>query len=99
MINLLVKAIFFVITKLYSIILTPFLAIITALFPSLSQYFNYIITFLRYCFTYVRSILRLLLIPDNAVLMLFNYFAILYTIYITTLTIRFAINLYKKLKP
>lgn len=99
MVNLLVKAIFFVITKLYSIILTPFLAIITALFPSLSQYFNYIITFLRYCFTYVRSILRLLLIPDNAVLMLFNYFSILYTIYITTLAIRFAINLYKKLKP
>lgn len=99
MINLLVKAIFFVITKLYSIILSPFLAIITALFPSLSTYLNYVITFLRYCLTYVRSILRLLLIPDNAVLMLFNYFSILYTIYITTLTIRFAINLYKKLKP
>lgn len=99
MINLLVKAIFFVITKLYSIILTPFLALITGLFPSLSQYFSSITTFLNYALTYVRSILRLLLIPNEVILLLFNYFAILYTVYITTLTVRFAINLYKKLKP
>lgn len=99
MINLLVKAIFFVITKLYSIILTPFLVLITGLFPSLSQYFSSITTFLNYALTYVRSILRLLLIPNEVILLLFNYFAILYTVYITTLTVRFAINLYKKLKP
>ena len=43
MLSLLIKGIFFVITKLFDIIMTPFVAGITALFPDLSVAFSYFI--------------------------------------------------------
>lgn len=98
MINAIIKGIFYLITKLFDLLFTPILTVIFALFPSLSLYFSYITNFLNMCFTYVRSILSLLLISDIMITSLFDYFLILYSIYLVVLTIRFAINVYNKLK-
>lgn len=98
MINTLIKGIFYVITRLFDIIFSPFLSLIFGLFPSLSTYFNYITNFLSYCLTYVRSILSLLLINDTMITALFDYFIILYSIYLIVIVVRFAINIYNKLK-
>lgn len=98
MINAIIKGIFYLITKLFDLLFSPILALIFTLFPSLSNYFSYITNFLNMCFTYVRSILSLLLISDTMITALFDYFLILYSIYLTVLTIRFAINVYNKLK-
>lgn len=48
--------------------------------------------------TYVRSILSLLLISDNMIVTLFDYFIVLYTIYLTIIVVKFAINIYNKFK-
>lgn len=98
MINAIIKGIFYMITKLFDFLFSPILSVIFALFPSLTTYFNYITNFLNMCFTYVRSILSLLLISDTMITALFDYFLILYSIYLTVLAIRFAINVYNKLK-
>lgn len=98
MINAIIKGIFYLITKLFDLLFSPILSAIFALFPSLSNYFSYITNFLNMCFTYVRSILSLLLINDTMITSLFNYFIILYSIYLVVLSIRFAINVYNKLK-
>lgn len=98
MINSIIKGIFFLVTKLFDLLFAPIISVITALFPSLSTYFSYITNFLSMCFTYVRSILSLLLINDTMITALFDYFLILYSIYLIVLSIRFAINIYNKFK-
>ena len=98
MINAIVKGIFFLITKMFDILLSPIILLITALFPNLSDMFSHLSTFLGYCFTYVRSILSLLLINDTMITTLFDYFIILYSIYLIVLAIRFGINIYNKFK-
>lgn len=98
MINVIIKGIFYVITKLFDIIFSPILTAIFALFPSLSDYFSYLLDFLSMSLTYVRSILSLVLINDTMITALFDYFLILYSVYLTVIVIRFAINVYNKLK-
>lgn len=98
MINAIIKGIFNLISSLFDALLSPLISVITALFPSLTPFFTSITSFFSYAFTYVRSILSLLCIPDTLILGLFDYFVILYTIHITVLAIKFALNIYNKLK-
>lgn len=98
MINAIIKGIFNLITSLFSALLSPVISVVTSLFPSVSTFFTAITTFLGYCFTYVRSVLSLLCISDTIIVAFFDYLAILYTIYITVLAIRFALTVYNKLK-
>ncbi len=98
MINAIIKGIFYLITKLFDLLLSPILSVVFALFPSLANYFTYITNFLNMCFTYVRSILSLLLINDTMITSLFDYFIILYSIHLTIIAIKFAINIYNKFK-
>lgn len=98
MINAIIKGIFYLITKLFDLLLSPILNVIFTLFPSLSNYFTYITNFLNMCFTYVRSILSLLLINDTMITSLFDYFIILYSIHLTIIAIKFAITIYNKFK-
>ena len=98
MINAIIKGIFNLITSLFNALLSPIISVITSLFPALDSFFGYVSSFLSYGFTYVRSILSLLCISDTLIIALFDYFAILYTIHITVLVIRFAITIYNKFK-
>lgn len=99
MINAIFKGIFWLITKFFNILVSPFVLLITALFPSVANYFSRISTYLYYCTTYVRSILSLLLIDDSMITALFDYFAIIYSIWTIMLAIKFALNIYNKFKP
>lgn len=65
MVNLLIQAIFFVVTKLFDLIITPFVAAITALFPDLANIFTYISTFLNYCIEYMITVCKLCLVPQR----------------------------------
>lgn len=98
MINAIIKGIFFLVTKLFDFLLSPIILLITGLFPTLTNMFTHISTFLSLCFTYVRSILSLLLINDIMITTLFDYFIILYSIYLIVLAVRFGINIYNKFK-
>ena len=65
MVNLLIQAIFFVVTKLFDLIITPFVAAITALFPDLANIFTYISVFLNYCIEYMITVCKLCLVPQR----------------------------------
>lgn len=99
MLNLLVKGIFYIVTKLFEILLSPIISVVTALFPSLGSLFTYISSFTATSLTYVRSILKLLLISDSMILTLLDYFVILYSIHIIVLAVKFGISVYNKFKP
>ena len=98
MINAIIKGIFSLIMMLFNLIFSPIINIITSLFPSLGNLFTYLSNFIVISLTYVRSVLSLLLITDNMIITLFDYFVILYTIYLTVLVVKFAINIYNKFK-
>lgn len=99
MLSVIIKAIFYVITKLFSLIMAPFYLAITALFPDLGLYINRIMLFLATAFTYFSSCLSLLLVPRNVLLLLFDYFLIKYSIYLIRNGINLVVRIYNNLKP
>lgn len=98
MINAIIKGIFSLIMMMFNLIFSPVINTITALFPALGNLFTYLSNFIVMALTYVRSILSLLLISDNMIVTLFDYFIVLYTIYLTVIVVKFAINIYNKFK-
>lgn len=98
MINAIVNGIFKLVISLFNTLLTPIISAITVLFPSIDTYFAYINTFLSYALTYVGTILDLFLIPRSAIVLLFDYFSIMYSIYLLSISIKFGITIYNKFK-
>lgn len=104
MLNILIKAVFTIITKLFSLILQPILSVVLILFPDLSQIVTTIVNFFNnYVFFYISFLVKLLehltFLPHWLLVFLFDYYIIKYTIYITVQAIRFGIQVYNKLKP
>lgn len=99
MLNKLIKFVFKIITKIFSSIFTPLFNTITVLFPSLSVYFGYINSFLDIALTYFVQACRLSLIPQQVLILLFDYFAIKFTIYLAVQGFKFTLFVYEKLKP
>lgn len=98
MINAIVNGIFKLIISLFNTITSPIIGAVTVLFPSLDAFFGYIFVFLDYALTYVGLVLDLLFIPRSAIIALFDYFAICYSIYLLVISIRFVITIYNKFK-
>lgn len=98
MINAIVNGIFKLVINLFNVILTPIISAITVLFPDINTYFTYINTFLSYALTYVGTVLDLFLIPRSALVLLFDYIAICYSIYLLSISIKFGITIYNKFK-
>ena len=104
MFNMLIKLVFTIITKLFSIILSPILSIVLTLFPDLSEITTTALSFFNdYVYLYISFLIKMLehlvFLPHWIVVFLFDYFLIKYTIYITVQAVRFAIQVYNKLKP
>lgn len=98
MINAIVNGIFSLIINLFNTLLSPIISAITVLFPDINTYFSYINTFLNYSLTYVSTILDLFLIPRSALVLLFDYFIICYSIHLLSSSIKFGITIYNKFK-
>ncbi len=84
--------------KLFQLIMSPFISVIVALFPQVDTFFSYISQFLDKALTYVSVIIDIFLIPRGAISLLFDYFIIIYTIFITAQAIKFFVNIYNKFK-
>lgn len=99
MVEALFNGLFNLITKLAQLLLQPFITGITALFPATETMFSYILQYLTKALTYVSAIRVFVGIPVGVITMLFDYYAIKYSIYLLKIGINFAINIYNKLKP
>lgn len=98
MINAIVNGIFKLIINLFNVITSPIIASVTLLFPDLAVFFGYISNFLSYAVTYVGLVIDLCFIPRPALVFLFDYFTVCYSIYLLVIGIRFVINIYNKFK-
>lgn len=98
MIKSILTGIFKLIINLFNTILSPIVGLVTALFPSVAALFNHISSFLSSALTYAATALDLLFVPRSALVLLFDYFAVCYSIYLTVISVRFVINVYNKFK-
>lgn len=99
MLELLINVVMQIIITIIEFVFSPFMNALFALFPSVGQYFTYITSFLSQAFTYVSTILNWLLFTNSMFALLFDYFIIKYTIHLLITAIKFAVNMYNKLKP
>lgn len=98
MINAIVSGIFKLITSLANLLVTPFITAILALFPQLEPVLSNITSFLAQMVTYVPLIIDLALIPKTAVVLLFDYFLIKYSVHLLQQAISFTIRIYNYFK-
>lgn len=98
MLNIIIKAVFYIITSLFNLVMSPFFSALYALFPSLQEYFGYITNFLVVAVSYVNTCCRLLLIPHELLVLFFDYLLIKYSIYLLNISIKFIIKVYNTFK-
>lgn len=98
MIEAIIQGIFNLINLMFSTVMSPIISAVTVLFPSVSPLFTHINNFLNYSFTYLSLCIDLLMIPRNALIVLFDYFAITYSIYLIIIAVKFIVNIYNKFK-
>ena len=98
MFQALFNGIFKIIIRLFNALLSPVIATIVALFPAVKHPFRFINRFLDRFINIVPFVLELLHIPRTALVLLFDYFVVCSTIYYSVIAIRFALNIYNKLK-
>lgn len=98
MISALFKGIFSLISKLFSLLLAGVLSVVISLIPGVDSYFSHITNFLNQALTYVSTILDFFLIPRGAITLLFDYLAILSSMYLAVIGIKFVIKIYQKFK-
>ena len=98
MFQALFNGIFKIIIRLFNSLLSPVIATIVALFPAVKRPFRFINRFLDKFINVVPFVLELLHIPRLACVYLFDYFVVCSSIYYSVIAIRFALNIYNKLK-
>lgn len=98
MINAIIKGLFALITKIASLVLSPIIAVITALFPSLGTALANVIIYFITMVRFIPLCLTFLMIPREAIIFLFDYYIIKYTIYLSVRAVKSALVIYNKLK-
>lgn len=99
MLNILVKAIFWIVGKIGDIILIPIMAIVNGLIPNLNINFNNIFSYLEMGFQYIPFFLKTLLIPSYCI----EFVVVIFTTYISFVigvrVYNFIMKIYNKFKP
>lgn len=99
MLDTLVKFVFFLITSVYSLLFSPFISLIFTLFPDFTNIISHITSFITTACTYLILCIDLLCIPRYCLVLLFNYYAIKYSIYLIQMTIKLGVKIYHTFKP
>lgn len=99
MLNIIIKAIFFIIGKIGDIVLLPIMAVINTVAPGLTVPLNAIFDFLALGFQYIIFFFKLLLIPSTCI----NIVVIVFTTYLSIIlgvrSFNFIMKIYKNFKP
>lgn len=99
MLQLLVKVVFFIISGIANILLTPLLSIITTIIPDITPAINAILTWVTTALTAVPFILKLLCVPLEAVSFFFGFWVLVFGVSAGVRAIVFIKNIYYELKP
>ena len=99
MLNIIVKAIFFIVGKIGDIILLPIMAIVNALIPNLSISMDNIFSYLEMGFNYIPFALKCLLIPSFCIEIVIIVFTTYITFVVGVRAYNFIMKVYKNFKP
>lgn len=99
MLNIIIKAIFFIVGKIGDIILLPIMAIVNALIPNLSVNLNNIFSYLEMGFEYIPFFLKLLLIPSFCIEIVVIIFTTYLSFVVGVRVYNFIMKVYKNFKP
>lgn len=99
MLNIIVKAIFFIVGKIGDIILLPIMAIVNALIPNLSISMDNIFSYLEMGFNYIPFALKCLLIPSFCIEIVIIVFTTYITFIVGVRAYNFIMKVYKNFKP
>lgn len=98
MVNLIVNAIFWLVNKLYAIILSPLFAILNTIMPD-ANLVQHILNFLTLGLQYMGTLSSLLLIPSSAFTLLITYIQLKFAVFVVMKVAKLSLNVYNKLKP
>lgn len=99
MLNIIIKAIFFIVGKIGDIILLPIMAIVNALIPNLSVSMDNIFSYLEMGFQYIPFALKCLLIPSFCIEIVVIVFTTYLTFVVGVRVYNFIMKVYKNFKP
>lgn len=99
MLNIIIKAIFFIVGKIGDIILLPIMAVVNALIPNLSVSMDNIFSYLEMGFQYIPFALKCLLIPSFCIEIVIIVFTTYLTFVVGVRVYNFIMKVYKNFKP
>lgn len=99
MLQVIVNAIFKVIAFIGGVVMSPIVAIVNALIPDFSTFISGILNFVAQGLTYVPFILRLFMIPNYCLAIVYLYFTAYVTFKIGFASYKLILKLYNKFKP
>lgn len=99
MLNVIIKAIFYVIGKIGDIVLAPILTLINSLIPDFSNIFSYMWTYLNYGINFIKFWCQLLLIPPICIDTVLYILTLTISISVGVRAYSFIVMIYNKFKP
>lgn len=99
MLNILITAIFTIISKIGDLILLPIITLLSGLIPGFSDFYNGILNFIDYGFTYLLFFIKLLCIPQICMLAVLTVATATLTITIGVRAYTLIMRIYTKFKP
>lgn len=99
MLNIIIKAIFWIIGKIGDIILIPITSVINLLVPNLSINFNAIFDYIQMGFSYIPFILKFLMIPSVCISLVVFVFTTYLSLILGIRGYHFIMRIYEKFKP
>ena len=99
MLNIIIKALFWIIGKIGDIVLAPILLLINTLLPDLNININAIFSYLEQGFQYIPFFLKVFMIPASLIQLVIIIFTTIVSIIVGLRVYRFILKIYTKFKP
>ena len=99
MLNIIIKAVFFIIGKVADIILLPIMAILNSIFPNVNFSLDFIFNYINYGLQYIKFFFLALGIPSLCIQLVVAIFTFHFTFFIGVQGYLFIMKMYEKFKP
>lgn len=99
MLNIIIKAVFYIIGLVADIILAPVMLIVNSIFPTVSFSLNYIFDYIVYGLQYIKFFFKTLYIPPILIQLVLAIFTFHYALFFGIRYYQFIVKMYHKFKP
>lgn len=99
MLNIIIKAVFWIVGKIGDIILLPIMGVINLLLPGITVNLDYIFDYLEYGFNYLPYMFKLFMIPPFCIQIVVIVFSSYISLVLGVRVYNFIMLVYEKFKP